>query len=230
MNITDSDDFYLISGITGSIGEAIAVKLISRGCNVIGISRNKVNSTLKSKYPRISWFEYDLSEDDINNESIKKLQEIIGGKKLQAVYHCAGMHSKGKPLKLKQNEYIEPLKANLISSVNAVKLSIDLIKPGGSIFILNSQAAISASAEELAYGISKRALSSYIDGMQQEATKRNLQLVNVLPGAVQSNMAKGRDNYEKFIDASELAELLISLSRTGSSIRIKDIELLRRNY
>ena len=135
MNITDSDDFYLISGITGSIGEAIAVKLISRGCNVIGISRNKVNSTLKSKYPRISWFEYDLSEDDINNESIKKLQEIIGGKKLQAVYHCAGMHSKGKPLKLKQNEYIEPLKANLISSVNAVKLSIDLIKPGGKLFI-----------------------------------------------------------------------------------------------
>lgn len=230
MNTKNPSDLYLISGITGSIGEAIAAKLVSNNCNVIGISRSKVNKTLQSKYPSIKWFEYNLSEDEVNDQAIMNLKKLIGRNKFQAVYHCAGMHTKGSPLELKQNEFLESIKANLISSINVLKLSIDLIKPGGSIFVLNSQAALSASTEELAYGISKRALSSYIEGMQQEATKRNLQLVNVLPGAVKSNMAKDRDNYDKFIDTSELAELLINLSSTGSSIRIKDIELLRRNY
>ena len=133
-------------------------------------------------------------------------------------------------MNLSQDEYLESIRGNLISTVNIVKLTLDLMHPGGSILVLNSQASIAASNEEIAYGVSKRALSAYVEGMQVEATKRKVQLVNVLPGAVKSSMAEHRDNYEKFIDTSELANLLINLSEVGPSIRIKDIEILRRNY
>ena len=57
-----------------------------------------------------------------------------------------------------------------------------------------------------------------------------IQLVNVLSGAVKSNMVKNRDDYDNFIEPTELANLLISISAAEPSIRIKDIEILRRNY
>jgi len=66
--------------------------------------------------------------------------------------------------------------------------------------------------------------------MQIEATKRELQIVNVLCGAVQSSMAEGRDGYKKFISSNELSKILYSLSKAGKSLRIKDIEILRRQY
>ena len=225
-----TDACYLISGLSGSIGGALADILISKGCKVIGISRTKIDANLRSKYPTVSWLQYDSSIEDVDAETITRLKKIIGDQNLKTAFHCAGIHSKGHPMELSQNEYLESLKGNLISTVNIVKLILDLMHPGGSILVLNSQASIAASNEEIAYGVSKRALSSYIEGMQVEATKRKVQLVNVLPGAVKSSMAEHRDNYDKFIDTSELARLLIRISEVGPSIRIKDIEILRRNY
>ena len=95
---------------------------------------------------------------------------------------------------------------------------------------MNSQASSEASENEIAYGTSKRALSAFIDGMQIEATKRKIQLINVLSGAVKSTMVEDRKGYQNFIEASELANLLINLSEAGDSLRIKSIEVLRRNY
>jgi short-subunit dehydrogenase len=230
VNKDKTDSCYLISGLSGSIGGALADILISKGCKVIGISRKKICANLRSKYPSVSWLQYDLSLEDVNADTITRLKEIIGDQNLKTVFHCAGIHSKGHPMELSQDEYLESIRGNLISTVNIVKLTLDLMHPGGSILVLNSQASIAASNEEIAYGVSKRALSAYIEGMQVEATKRKVQLVNVLPGAVKSSMAEHRDNYDKFIDTSELANLLINISEVGPSIRIKDIEILRRNY
>tara|TARA_Y100000389_G_scaffold204056_1_gene254726 strand:- start:911 stop:1603 length:693 start_codon:yes stop_codon:yes gene_type:complete len=225
-----SESCYLISGLSGSIGGALAVSLISKGHKVIGITRGESDSKINSKYPNVSWLKYDSSLEEVNPKTINNLKEIIGNRQLKAVFHCVGTHSSGSPMELSQNEFLKCFKGNLISTVNVVKLTFDLIHPGGSCIVLNSQASISASSEEIAYGLSKRAVSSYIDGMQAEATKRKIQLVNILPGAVKSSMAKGRENYDKFIDVSELASLLIHISEVGASIRIKDIEILRRNY
>ena len=44
-------------------------------------------------------------------------------------------------------------------------------------------------------------------------TKRKIQLVNVLSGAVKSTMVKDRDNYDDFIEPSELANLLVKYRR-----------------
>jgi hypothetical protein len=43
-------------------------------------------------------------------------------------------------------------------------------------------------------------------------------------------MVEDRKGYQNFIEALELANLLINLSEAGASLRIKSIEVLRRNY
>lgn len=229
MSKVQSEYCYLISGLSGTIGTSLANLLTSKGCRVIGITRSNLDENLLEKYPNIEWISYDASKMDPTKEVFNNLTSLVP-ERLSGVFHCSGQYSKGSTLDLSQEDYLDSLKANLISAINVTKLSIDLVKPGGSIIILNSQASSSASQEEISYGVSKRAISSYIDGMQIEATKRELQIVNVLCGAVQSSMAEGRDDYKKFISPNELSKILYSLSKAGKSLRIKDIEILRRQY
>lgn len=229
MRTDPENPFFLISGITGSIGSSLASFLCSKNFNVIGLSRNKVSEDHLIKHPKVQWLEYDYAKDEPSEELTETITKL-STKNLISCYHCAGMYSSKKNSNLTNQDFIEVMEGNLISTINFVKLSLDILNPGGSIVILNSQASIAAGNDELAYGVSKRAISSYVDGMQIEATKRNLQIVNVLCGAVQSEMANGRDGFDKFIALSDLSETLYSFATTGSSLRIKNVEILRRNY
>ena len=224
------NEYVLISGISGSIGGSLASLLISKGFSVIGISRSAPSKELKQKYSNVSWITYNSSSNDPDPIVSNKLKEILGHNELVGVFHCAGSHSSGAPLNFTTKNYLESIEANLFSAINIIQLTLNLVSSGGSILVLNSQAAISPASNELVYGTSKRALSAYIDGMQIEATKRGLQIVNVLCGAVQSDMADGRPDFEKFISLSELSEALYSLSTARKSFRFKDVEILRRCY
>ena len=230
MNKTKNDVSVLISGISGSIGSSLCSLMISRGYKVIGVSRKIPADQLVAKMPEVKWLVYDSSLCDLEISLEKDLTKLIGSSDLHSVFHCAGKHSSVPPMEASCREYLASIEANLISTVNIVRLTINLVKPGGSILVLNSQAALSAGSDEIAYGTAKRAVSAYIDSMQHEATKRGLQLVNVICGAVQSTMVNRRSDLKKFIDPAELSEILYSISVSGNSLRLKNVEILRRNY
>ena len=80
---------------------------------------------------------YDASKMDPTKEVFNNLKSLVP-EKLSGVFHCSGKYSKGSTLDFSQEDYLDSLKANLISAINVTKLSIDLVKPGGSIIILNS--------------------------------------------------------------------------------------------
>lgn len=220
----------VISGASGAIGGSLASLLLSKGYSVIGISRSMPSQEMRLKSPDVSWLIYDSSLSNAETYVVDELTQLIGSKSLMSVFHCSGQHSNSSPMDLTHRDYLDSIEGNLFSTINVVTLTLNLVCSGGSIIVLNSQAAVSASDNEIAYGVAKRAVSSYIDGMQIEATKRGLQIVNVLCGAVQSSMAKGRSGYDKFISLSELSEVLYSLSIAGKSLRLKDVEVLRRCY
>ena len=179
----------------------------------------------------VVWAHFDYENNEIPLEGKKNpFFEILKNQKFEGSFHCAGAYHSSRPLDLNVTDFSDSIKANLHSAINIIKYSLSTVNQLGSIVVLNSQASYKSSENEVAYGTSKRALSAYLDGMQIEATKRKIQLVNVLSGAVKSTMVKDRDNYDNFIEPSDIADILINITAAGSSIRIKDIELLRRNY
>jgi NAD(P)-dependent dehydrogenase (short-subunit alcohol dehydrogenase family) len=230
MIVNSDESCFIISGVSGSIGGNLAQHLIGAGHHVIGVSRFCPKKALIEGHPKLTWLIYDSSKNEADNNVVDRLDKLLFRKKLLGVYLCAGLYSSGIPAGLSQQDYKLSIEGNLYTTINMVKLVLELVSPGGSIIVLNSQAAISASNAEIAYGLAKRAISSYIDGMQVEATKRGLQIVNVLCGAVQSCMTEERPDFNKFISLQDLSETLYSLSKVGPSLRLKDIEVLRRNY
>lgn len=221
-------DFVLVSGATGTIGNAIVEAQLRHGKKVICVSRRSNKDTL----PRRNqiWIEFDYCSDTGLPTFKEELAQIIGQNSLKSVFLCAGARSSIAAADATQTDYTQALVGNFFPTFNMIKGVMDRIEPGGSMIVINSQAAISPSASEITYGVAKRAISSLIESLQFEATSRKLQLVNVLIGAVSSNMAAGRADEDKFISPNELAETLIALSGVGMSIRLKNVEILRRLY
>lgn len=223
--------YYLVSGASGSIGSEVVKSLTSKGYGVAAITRSPLSKNQLSISNDVVWANFDYENKEIPFEDKKNpFFEILANQKFEGSFHCAGAYNSSRPLDLDISDFSNSIRANLYSAINIIKYSLLTVNKYGSIVVLNSQASYKSSENEVAYGASKRALSSYVDGMQREATKRKIQLVNVLSGAVKSNMVKNRDDYDNFIEPTELANLLISISAAGPSIRIKDIEILRRNY
>lgn len=221
-------EFVLISGASGTIGNAIVEAQLRRGQNVICVSRR--NKRDKPSKPNQFWIEFDYCSDTGLAAFEKELAKIVGQAGLSSTFLCAGARDIIAPADARQSDYTEALLGNFFPTSNMIKGVMDNMKLGGSIIVVNSQAASSPSMNEITYGVAKRAISSLIDSLQFEATDRRLQIVNVLLGAVASNMTAGRAEKSKLINPDELAETLIALSGVGMSIRLKDVEILRRLY
>jgi NAD(P)-dependent dehydrogenase (short-subunit alcohol dehydrogenase family) len=229
-SVTNEKRYYLVSGATGTIGKQVVKLLLEKGYGVAAITRNSKLGKKSFFKDDIFWSNFDYENNEIPLGNRNPFHEILKKQKFFGSFHCAGAYHSGDPGKLNIEDYSFAMKANLFSAINIVKYSLSMVEPSNSIVVLNSQASVAPAQSEVAYGVSKRALSAYIDGMQMEATRKKLQLVNVLCGAVQSPMVNSRNEYENFIEVSELADLLIKVSGIGSSLRIKNIEVLRRNY
>jgi len=220
------DDFYIVTGSSGSIGKHLTNKL-SEFNKVIALSTQSdhFNEFNQNVIPII----FDYKEESIN-ELNTILLSISDEKKFKSVYHCAGSRIQHVFKESTFSEYNAMLDSNFFSLLAITKLTIDHIVSGGSFIVLNSQAAISPSSNEIGYGAAKSAISSFISNMQIEATKRGIQYINVMLGAVNSSMTNNREDKDKLIQLEDLTNFLISLSKLGPSLRVKDIELLRRIY
>ena len=120
MNKIQAEYCYLISGLSGSIGTSLANLLTSKGHRVIGITRSNIDKNLLEKYPNVEWMSYDASAMDATKEVFNNLKNLVP-EKLSGVFHCSGQYSKGSTLDFSQQDYLDSLKANLISAINVTK-------------------------------------------------------------------------------------------------------------
>ena len=220
-------EYYLVSGANGDIGESVVRQLVTRNKNVIGLTRENKNGADYTEDDLVEWVACDYIQNTMKDS---RIENILKENKLVGVVHCAGAYLDRSPMETTETNYQAMLQANLFTAISIVNYSIKNLEKGSGIVVLNSQASASPSSNEAAYGLSKAALSSYIQSMQPEATSRGLQLVNVLCGAVRTKMCSNRPGNDLFIEIDELANTLVDLLNTGPSLRIKDIEILRRRY
>lgn len=219
----------IVTGVSGDIGVAVAREFLNNNFLVIGLSRSNADICEENRKD-IKCLNVDLSDYDALPTIESRVKTIYEKIKIAALVHCAGAYLNTNNVGRDEKALTSMLSANLLTAHNATRLGLQCVSPNGSIIIVNSQAAITPKIEELEYGISKRSVSAMCDGLQFEATKRGLQLVNLLSGAVNSKMANNRPGAEKFISASDLAKCIYGLSMAGPTLRIKDIEVLRRVY
>ena len=103
---------YLITGGTGSLGQAITKELIKIGCFVRIFSRGEhAQWAMKQEYPSIDYMIGDVRDKD-------RLLEAMQG--IEAVIHCAAL----KHVPVCQADASEAIKTNILGSMNVIDCAI----------------------------------------------------------------------------------------------------------
>jgi short-subunit dehydrogenase len=132
---------------------------------------------------------------------------------------------------LSVDEIRKIIDTNLMAPIILTKaLWPTLTKNKGLIININSIAGKNGSKDETAYCASKFGLRGFSQAIQFEAVKAGIKVVDVFLGGMQTDMTKGRDNFDKLIDPQEAAKVIFGLCNNYETLRITELEICRSNY
>ena len=106
---------------------------------------------------------------------------------------------------------------------------LNKLKKRHLIININSIAGINGSAGESIYCASKHALKGFYDSLEQEPDNI-FDIVNIFPGAFKSKITKERKDFNKLMEADEIAEVIFNNYKNYNSLKINNIFLKRKNY
>ena len=227
----------LITGASKGLGLEFAKIFAANGYNLIlGYYKDteigKLVTQLMSNFLGIQI--HLVGGDICAPPTIDEFVRISGICGLDVLINNAGIYRSGDFPEFSDVDLIKVIDTNLIAPMRLTKaLWPFLKKSSGRIVNINSIAGVEGGGAEAAYSASKFGLRGFSQSIQFEATRDKISVLNVTLGAMNTEMMKGRinGNPEKFlIDPKEAAKSIAYASVRGDTLRISEIEILRRNY
>ena len=211
----------LISGASRGIGKAIALKLFQDGHSISLGVRNKedlFNTPLdpKSNNPeRLIVHKYDATDKTSSKEWVNSTIKAFGN--INTIIHCAGIFKKTS-LIFNDNEIkdIEDIwKVNVLGPWILTKDAWKHLSNSNSarIIILVSMSGKRSKGSLASYSMSKFALMSLCQTMRNEGWDQGIRVTAICPGWVNTDMAKGINNFPKMdmTQAKDIADICSNL-------------------
>lgn len=223
----------LITGSSKGLGRALALEFAKHGYDIIIHGRDvdrliKISRSIKKK-GRKCW----IAKGDIKlPETEKILLSAADLMKADVLINNAAIYTKIPPHKLPNFAIKDMIETNLTAPIcltSGMFLQFQKRK-GGLIININSIAGKRPSFNEAVYCASKHGLRGFSESIQFTATEYNIKVMDVYLGAMQTDMVRERVGFEQFIDPSEAAALIYSLTEPYKSLTIREVEIGRRNY
>ncbi len=228
----------LITGATGGLGKEIAKEFAKNGCNLFLTGRNndKLNS-LKNELEnsvneiKIDFEDADLSDDGEIQKLIEKVKSTFAN--IDILVNCAGVF----PVKSLSDSTVEDFEKCFSVNVKAAfvlckEFSQGMItKKWGRIVNIASSSAYAGFKNTSIYCSSKHALLGLSRSLHSELKEYNVRTFCVSPGSIKTPMGKSvtGQNYETFLNPSEVAELIVRLISFDSEMISQEIQLHRMN-
>ena len=215
----------IVTGASKGIGKATALKLISEGYKVIGISRTH---TVENKnYIGISQNLSDLDGSIICIDNIlKKYKNII------ALVSNAGEGTFDNLENLSDEQIKSYFNLNLISHIIIAKKLIPLLKKKkkGHLIFIGSEAAIIGGVKGTLYSAAKHGLFGFVKSLRLECNKSKVKVSIINAGMVRSNFFKSLNfkpgkKSENAIKVLDMASLVTFLLGTSKNINISDVNI-----
>ena len=215
----------IVTGASKGIGKATALKLISEGYKVIGISRTH---TIKNKnYIGVSQNLSDLDGLIICIDNILKKY-----KNLYALVSNAGEGIFDNIENISDEEIKSYFNLNLISHMVIAKKIIPLLKKKkkGYLIFIGSEAAIVGGTKGTLYSAAKHGLFGFVKSLRLECNKSKVKVSIINAGMVRSNFFKNLNfkpgkKSENAIKVSDMASLVTFLLGTSENINILDVNI-----
>ncbi|GLQ32070.1 SDR family NAD(P)-dependent oxidoreductase [Litoribrevibacter albus] len=200
----------LITGCSSGIGEGLAIELNKQGYKVLATARNPSKLTSLNTLG-IATYPLDVTnQDSINQLATQFEREEI---KVDAIINNAGYASIGPMAELPIEDLEQQLSTNVVGIVRVTQAfsKTMLEQQQGLIINIGSVSGILTTPFSGAYCASKAAVHSITDAMRIELAPFNIKVVDVRPGAIQSNFGdnamsgteKNRARFTRYTDIFE---------------------------
>lgn len=223
----------LITGSSKGLGRSLALTFAAYGYNIILHGRDKERlNFLKTEIIKNDVDCFIIAGDISKEKTINTLAACAAKTGIDILINNAGIYMQKLLEEISEAEIRQIIDVNLMAPVLLTKKIFEIFrkKRAGLIININSVVGKTFNMNESMYCASKHGLRGFMGSFQFEALKYDVSVVNVYSGAINTDMVKGRNNPQKLIKANEAAELVYSISQNYSSVRISEIDILRKIY
>lgn len=226
----------LITGSSKGLGASLALVFAKNGYNIILHGRDEESLEIIKKAILESNVECEIVTGDITSNlihnTIDKIYEAAAERDIDILINNAGIYSKKSFQDMDIREAEDIIDVNLIAPIQLINKIYPIFqdKKSGLIININSLAGKSPNELEAVYCSSKYGLKGFMESFQIEANRNNIRLINVYLGAMQTAITKRRKDYKNLIQTEEVADVIFRISKNYKSLRITEIDLVRRIY
>ena len=228
----------LLTGSTGGLGKQIARKCAAEGHDIIlhARSRQKLDILAAELYQNTNK-NFDMIIADLSTSNdLERMVNCINKKHkdIDVLINNAAKFETKSMLELTKKDIDESININVVSPTILAKLCVQQMSNRNSGLIINvgSSSAYGAAPNTSAYVISKHALLGLSRALKAEYSDAGISSIFVAPGSVQTEMGRQVKNqdFNTFINASELAELIVNLINEKRSYILNEVQVNRRTY
>jgi benzil reductase ((S)-benzoin forming) len=185
--------FYLITGTSRGIGEAMARKVLEEGNTVLGVSRSQSESLNSPKYTHLP---FDLAETSRLGQILEKVDEIVGDQSFDfvcLVNNAAMVEPLGLIEECAVSEIESHLQVGLIAPMQLTSMFIRRFrdeKIRKKVVFISSGAGFTAMPGSSIYCSSKAGLTMFAEcvGLEQENNPDGFEVISIDPGMVDTSM------------------------------------------
>lgn len=197
--------FFLITGTSRGIGEALAQKVLEKGNTVLGIARGRSSALKSTKYHHLS---FDLADTSRISQIMEKVDEVVDNQRFDficLVNNASAVEPSGSIEKCPASEIESHVRIGLIAPMILTSLFIRKFSDGRirkKVAFISSGAAYTAIPQDSIYCGSKAGMNMFAQcvGLEQKDKEYGFEVICIGPGMVDTFMqqvarSKNRDEY-----------------------------------
>ncbi len=185
--------FFLITGTSKGIGEALAQKILQERNIVLGVSRKKSDTLRSENYYHLS---FDLTQTSRINQILEKANDIVSGQSFDfvcLVNNASALEPVGSIDNCPPDEIDSHVKIGLIAPMLLTSLFIKRFtgeRIRKKVAFISSGAAFTPIADESIYCSSKAGINMLAQciGLEQKDKEYGFEVVSIGPGMVETSM------------------------------------------
>ncbi|MEO0139312.1 MAG: SDR family NAD(P)-dependent oxidoreductase [candidate division WOR-3 bacterium] len=203
----------IITGATSGIGLATARVLKREGWNLSLVGRN--TEKIQLEFPEDLIIKADVSDYKSAEEIVNKTVERFG--RLDALINNAGQTLDKPLIRLSPEELENIFRVNLFSAFMLTKSALKYLK-GGVVVNVSSVVGIVGNAWQTSYAATKAGLIAFTKSLAKEMGSRNIRVVAVAPGYIETPMTEGLPDEvkKKYLES-------IALKRFGKPEEVAEV-------
>jgi len=191
--------YALITGASGGIGQAVALKLASKGYHLY-LHYNQNEQSIMNLLKELAPYEgeYVAIQADLQKpDGYKTICPQIFS--LDAIVHCSGTSHYGMLVDIKQEEVESLLNVHVLNPIMLTKELLPKLtkKRTGNVIVITSIWGQTGAACEVTYSAAKGAQIAFVKALSKEVALSGVRVNAIAPGVVDTPMMDRFDNEEK---------------------------------